>query len=146
MLSEQTDRNMDPECKHAVLRRVVWLGGTGWICADDDHPGCHYRIKQSEDPLCDQAKYWRARFIGMRRTYRERFSEGLTMQEWHAKHCAAFVASKRMQTAIQVIVDDLAQHIDRFVSADEMDRRLRPLLDRGPEEPPACSHDDAEPR
>lgn len=89
--------------------------------------------------MCDQASYWYARFLGMRQTYRERFNEGLTMAEWHEKHCAAMAGAKDMQMQIAAIVADLEKH-PHFISAEDVARRLRPLLPKPPVQPQQCNH------
>jgi hypothetical protein len=98
---------------------------------------------QQPEP-CAQAKYWQARFFGMRRTYRERYNEGLSMEEWHAKHCAAFVAAKDMQNTIAQLCADLDGPADHphFISAQDVVRRLHPLLPKPSEIPPACNHEE----
>lgn len=144
MLQQLTDLTT-PGCNHNVLRRARWLpDGKGWICADDEHPECHYRVLEIEAP-CVQAKYWKQRYDRMRQMYQERFNEGLSIAAWHEKYCGAMIASKQMQQKIAELLEKIEAH-PHFISAEDVARQLRPLLPRDPETPPACDHDSQKPR
>ena len=128
---------LEPGCTHSVLHRAVWLKGRGWVCVDDDHPSCHYRIEEWSQGACPTASYWHSRFLRMKAFYRERFTEGLSTQEWHEKYCQAFVASKILQAKVAEVIREIQSN---SLSLSDVADRFEGLLDRGPEVPPQCNH------
>ena len=81
----------------------------------------------------------------MKAMYEERYTEGLTISEWHARYCAAAYAANEKVRELEKIIADL-KRVPHFISAEDVVRRLEPLVPAPRKPAPSCDRASREPQ